>query len=685
MMFSRAAGRIPGARPRVLLAGLAALCGIVGWAPTSSAQVRPNVRAVEVIVPNAPILAGAPIDIAVDVALEDGAFNGMLQWRVWLSEDGNFAGARALDPVAEDRLLLAGIRRFQTQVSAPPGVTGLFFVGVQLDPNDQILEGNELDNRVMSASRIRLRNRQPDLRVADVDAQPSRLTVGDAVSINATVRNAGDASVSTVVAAFLSSDATVSTSDVEIGRTTVTLAAGASQSLVIDGRIPSAAPAGAYYVGVQADPEAAVAELVENNNGAITGDPITVVRPSLSFVDPTLPAGTLGVPYDARLYAEGGDGQYVFEVVMGDVPPGLTLADDGMLEGQPMMTGTFDFTVEVTSDGRSAERMEAVEIVGTGQALQIVWDEAATGFRGLPYRQAFVAGGGEPPYRWTALNGELPLGLTFGGNGVLRGVPQAFGEWTFEVQVEDRLGAQVTAMVAIEVTSPSDLTIGQQTLTPIPVGVSAEIALTVVGGVAPYTWTSLTPAPPGLTLTADGRFTGTPNRVGMWPVRVRVTDGKRQPSADDAVVRISVEPSGDFDIVTTVLPVGQVRSNYETFIEASGGQPPYRWQIVPGTSLPEGFFLTDADGTTGPADAGRLFGRSLVPVDQAFAVRVEDAQGRRREAALVLSLDVVGGTDGSGGCRCQRPPASAFAAWWLWGLAGWLVHRGRNRGSRRPS
>ncbi|MEO1338851.1 MAG: putative Ig domain-containing protein, partial [Myxococcota bacterium] len=241
----------------------------------------------------------------------------------------------------------------------------------------------------------------------------------------------------------------------------------------------------------------------------------------------------------------------------------------------------------------------------------------------------------------------------------------------------DRLSNVARTTLAIEVSSLSDLLIDPTNLSPIIVGEPVDVPLSVVGGVPPYTWDALTPAPPGLQFSATGRLVGIPTTVGTWPVRVRVTDSKRQPGVDDAVLRIIIEADGLFEIVTTRLPQGRVRTTYEAFIEVDGGEPPFVWRIVPGTSLPAGFFLTEATMSGRPSMA-RIFGRGLFPVDQAFAVRVEDGAGRRREVALVLSLSELSADGEAEGCVCvaaNRRGSKIGIGMMVLLTIGWMIRR----------
>lgn len=48
-----------------------------------------------------------------------------------------------------------------------------------------------------------------------------------------------------------------------------------------------------------------------------------------------LPAFTIGVPYSFQLQATGGSGNYLWKIVGGTLPPGLTLSNTGLISGTP--------------------------------------------------------------------------------------------------------------------------------------------------------------------------------------------------------------------------------------------------------------------------------------------------------------------------------------------------------------
>jgi plastocyanin len=78
---------------------------------------------------------------------------------------------------------------------------------------------------------------------------------------------------------------------------------------------------------------------------------ITVTVNPLKVLNTSLPAGTAGTAYSAKLKAGGGDTIYHWSLASGTLPPGLKIAT-GKISGTPTTVGTSSFTVKVT-DGET--------------------------------------------------------------------------------------------------------------------------------------------------------------------------------------------------------------------------------------------------------------------------------------------------------------------------------------------
>jgi sugar lactone lactonase YvrE len=90
----------------------------------------------------------------------------------------------------------------------------------------------------------------------------------------------------------------------------------------------------------------------------------------------SLPAGTVGTPYSARLAAIGGQPPYRWSVIRGALPPGLSLDPaTGSITGIPSAAGPATFTVQATDSSRG---------VGTPGSRQLTISIGGTGSKGTP-------------------------------------------------------------------------------------------------------------------------------------------------------------------------------------------------------------------------------------------------------------------------------------------------------------
>jgi hypothetical protein len=84
-------------------------------------------------------------------------------------------------------------------------------------------------------------------------------------------------------------------------------------------------------------------------SGCVGSQTYTIMVPCSLVISPAiLSMGTIGVPYNEPLTANGGTAPYTFIVSSGALPPGLLLSSSGVLSGTPLILGTFNFCITVT-------------------------------------------------------------------------------------------------------------------------------------------------------------------------------------------------------------------------------------------------------------------------------------------------------------------------------------------------
>ena len=120
--------------------------------------------------------------------------------------------------------------------------------------------------------------------------------------------------------------------------------------------------------------------------------------------------------------------------------------------------------------------------------------------------------------------------------------------------------------------------------------------------------------PPGLAYDDKARLvSGAPTQTGVFLVTLRATNGVAPPDAQVSVVEIINPP---LQIVTPapLAPPLTILAPVSIQIQASGGLPPYKWDLF-GGSLPPGLTL---------GEDGRITGSPNTPGTYAFTVRVRD-------------------------------------------------------------
>lgn len=333
--------------------------------------------------------------------------------------------------------------------------------------------------------------------------------------------------------------------------------------------------------------------------GATTSRQFTIAIVSgLTISSPTtLPGATVGVSYSYSFLASGGATPYIWAILNGAPPSGLTLQTNGTLAGTPTTAGSVSFTVQVT-DSQGHKASEPVSITVSG-ALSITTSALPGGAAGAGYSQSLAASGGTPPYVWSLAGGALPGGLSLSAAGAISGTINTTGTFTFTVEVTDSLAATATKQLSIAV--PTGLAITTTAALPnATLNAAYSQTLAAVGGTPPYTWSVTSGAlPAGLTLSAAGAITGTPTSAGTFSFTAVVKDS----ASASAAQQFTLIVAGGLTITTTSLPGGKAGTPYSQVLAASGGTPPYTFARTSG-SLPPGIALSGATLSGTPTTTG---------------------------------------------------------------------------------
>lgn len=342
----------------------------------------------------------------------------------------------------------------------------------------------------------------------------------------------------------------------------------------------------------------------------------------MTLTTTTLPGGTVGVGYSAKLTATGGVSPYTWKA--GGLPAGLSVKGD-TITGTPSASGKATVTLTVTDkDGRTATR--AFELTVAPAPLRITTTSLPNATTGALYTTQLKATGGTEPYAWqvSGLTGGLSLNAA---DGRISGTVDAAGVYPLTITVVDAKGG--TAMTELELTADrGPVTI---TTTKLPAGivdVPYVIQLEATGDLKPYTWTA-TGLPTGLILNPPGHLpgtiTGTPKAPGSYSVKVAVTGAGGTKA--EATLTLLIAPAA-LVISTTSLPKATTGIAYQAELAATGGVGPYTWSL---TGLPEGLSRAAGSATiTGtPTKAG----------NHSLSIQVADKEGRTAQRTVSLTIE----------------------------------------------
>jgi hypothetical protein len=185
-----------------------------------------------------------------------------------------------------------------------------------------------------------------------------------------------------------------------------------------------------------------------------------------------------------------------------------------------------------------------------------------------------------------------------------------------------------SSLASVIVVTP--LAIVQAPLPDAHTGIAYSGSLQVSGGQPPFAWTVISGSlPGGMSLGTNGALNGAPVSAGTFVFGAKVTDGVGATAT--ASFSLGVVTLLPLTIITTTLPAAILGSHYQTYLQASGGAPPFNW-IKRAGSLPPG--VTQSSG-------GLLSGTPSAAGTFSFIVEVQGNFGQN--ASRTMNLVVNGG------------------------------------------
>jgi hypothetical protein len=396
-----------------------------------------------------------------------------------------------------------------------------------------------------------------------------------------------------------------------------------------------------------------------NNSGALTGTPsragtftgqvqasspygaatqdftIVIGCPTFSILPASLTTTSAAVFYSQALSvsSEIGAGSVTYTVPPGSLPSGLTLSGTGTLNGTPLVSGTFDFTVTATH-ASTCTTTRAYTMTVNPPVIALSPSTTLNGTAGVSFTQAFGASGGNGTYTYTMTGGALPTGVTFNA-GTISGTPRASGSFSFDITASDQTTPVGSGSRTYSLTiAPPNIVVDPPTLASGTVASPYSASVSASGGNGSYTYAITSGAlPSGITLDgATGVLSGTTTSSGSFTFDVTASDetspagsGKRSYTLVIAPPIITVNPAS--------LTSATAGTSYSQSFTASGGVGTYTYALTNGT-LPTGltfdassatisgtptasgtftFDVTATDQTTPPATGSRTYTLTVVP------------------------------------------------------------------------
>lgn len=340
----------------------------------------------------------------------------------------------------------------------------------------------------------------------------------------------------------------------------------------------------------------------DDNDGVLDGDdqcPNTPLNtmvtsngcPPVSAACPIISAvqGTAITP--VTLSGTGGTGgPYTFSAT--GLPTGLMMSTGGTISGTPTVNGTFPYTVTVNDKDLNVGTVNCSVMV-LCPTITLNPATLPNGVIGTAYNQSVVATPVGTTYSYGVTSGTLPTGLSLNDTtGAITGTPSVAGNFAFAITATGWGGCPKSQSYQIFIIGTcSPITLAPATL-PNAVTNTAypqTISATPAGSYSFAVTSGLLPA--GLTLNANGSFSGAPIQSGVFNFRVTATGA------------VSCSGFRDYTLVVTCptitvnpvsLPGGTVGTAYNQTVSASPAGS-YNYAVSSG-ALPTGLTLNAATG-----------------------------------------------------------------------------------------
>jgi subtilase family serine protease len=611
------------------------------------------------------IEAGQMLTVSATIRSLGAPYMGMVPYRVYLSAGSQLAPT---DVGIHDGLIAISSGDIPLTATFPlpnRSPAGLSQVTVAIDPDRTIPEADATNDASTSFDSL-------EVNGGDVYIQSMMgahvAYIGEPYTIDLVIANAGPTTSHGLrYGYFLSATDIIRPTDMQIFMSgTTTIASGSIAAFTDVVTIPALTSTATRFVGVVLFPETPDPDLT-NNTGRLAGGSTRVLFP--------LPDLTGRITASATS-AAAGEPLAVGREIVNDGLAGAPkfdyayyLSTDATVDAQDILLARFSGSLPVNGVDIGSDSVPIPSNVGAGRYyLGLVLDpdnrleesdETNNVLAGplvtvhrpditflgaslpdaivnVPYQAGLYATGGPLPITWSLSHGDLPLGLTLDtASGLLSGTPAKEGVFSFTVRASSGTAyADEQAMIRV-LASEAPLAITTTHLPPAIAGRDYAAPLVAQGGALPYTWTSTTDLPDGLSLLPSGVLSGRPLVPTVRALEVSVADARGATAKKTLALNV-LDASQKVTIVTVAIPDAiagvEYCANGTIRLDALGGVPPYRWKAF--GALPPNMTVTSDGALCGVPDRAGSF-----PI----IVHAEDQTGLF-DTALVI-LEVASGSD----------------------------------------
>src|SRR5579883_2130998 len=377
--------------------------------------------------------------------------------------------------------------------------------------------------------------------------------------------------------------------------------------------VPTAAGSFNFTVLVQDSSGSSAYSQVQNCN--------ITIAPALPTLTCPAATATNGSLYTSYLLGNGGTPPYTIQLTSGSLPKNLVLTSTGstagLITGQLVQSGTFNFTAQLTDSSSPANTATASCSIAVGANFTVGCPQSVA-VAGAAYNSSAVVTGTFGVLAFAVASGALPPGLTLNpATGAITGTPTTPGTYTFTISATDTTAVPAATVTStgcsITVVAPLTIACAAGTGTQ-NVPYSSSVAAN--GGTAPYAYSILSGSlPPGLTLNpATGAITGTPTAAGTFNFTVRVVDstgGSAQTQTSNCSITIYAPVTAN---CVTIDAIQGVTITPVTMTASGGTGSGYTFAA---TGLPAGLTISSTGTISGTPTVSGTFNYTVTVTDSA--------------------------------------------------------------------